>query len=66
MAAFHDGCCMIFDKEREDIASFPLDSSATNGIGSGTTLVFNNPLAKPHTSSGFHQVKIEGFHEDLL
>ncbi|KAH8548815.1 WD40 repeat-like protein [Umbelopsis sp. PMI_123] len=66
MAAFHDGCCMIFDKEREDIASFPLDSSATNGIGSGTTLVFNNPLAKPHTSSGFHQVKIEGIHEDLF
>ncbi|KAG2181848.1 hypothetical protein INT44_008664 [Umbelopsis vinacea] len=65
MASFHDGCCMIFDKEREDLGAFPLDSSTTNGIGAGTTLVFNNPLAKPHVSSGFHQVKIESLHEDL-
>lgn len=56
---------MIFDKEREDLGAFPLESSTTNGIGSGTTLVFSNPLAKPQVSSGFHQVKLESLHEDL-
>ncbi|KAJ2961583.1 hypothetical protein NQZ79_g3116 [Umbelopsis isabellina] len=64
MASFHDGCCMLFDKEREDSGGvFTLDTHTANGLGNGPAILLGN--AKPRHGSGLHHSMIEGLHEDL-
>ncbi|KAM3586568.1 hypothetical protein VKS41_001637 [Umbelopsis sp. WA50703] len=64
MASFYDGCCMLFDKEREDSGGvFTLETNTVNGLGNGSAILLGN--AKPRHGSGLHHSIIEGFQEDL-